>query len=67
MEMRYEKTCPVFWPFIALFEGIARLVVALVGLALMIAGGALCITVICAFVGIPLAIFGYKMMKLGFS
>lgn len=66
MEMRYERTCPVFWPFIALFEGIGRLLLAVIGLALMIAGGALCITIICAFVGIPLTILGWNMMKKAF-
>ena len=51
------------WPFAL----ILRLVAAVVGLALMIAGGVLCMLIITLPIGIPLATFGFMLMLKGFK
>lgn len=54
----------ITWPFRLLF-GIVKLVgrfaAAVIGLALMIAGGAVTFTIVGAFVGIPLAAVGLAL------
>lgn len=69
---RHHHTPWIFWPFVALWKLLAgiieltgRLVAALVGLVLVIAGIVLSLTVIGAIVGIPLAIFGFMLMVRG--
>lgn len=70
----YCKSTPVVaWPFVAIWSLVemilklaGRLVAAVLGLALMIIGVALCLTVIGAIVGIPLGGFGFTMMIRGF-
>jgi hypothetical protein len=61
-------TC-ITWPFIALWKLLAwiltltgRLVGAILGIVLMIAGLVLTITVVGAIVGVPLIIFGFMLM-----
>jgi hypothetical protein len=63
----------IFWPFVALWDLLAfilkltgRIVAALLGLLLMIAGVALTVTVVGAPLGLPLAIFGFLLMIRGF-
>ena len=63
----------LMWPFVALWKLLAgiievtgRLVAALVGLVLMIAGLVLTLTIVGAVVGIPLIIFGFLLMIRGF-
>lgn len=60
------------WPFKALWDFLAaiikltgRLVAALIGLAIMIVGFVLTITVIAAPIGIPLMVFGFLLMVRG--
>jgi hypothetical protein len=60
--MQYRRTPLIFWPFIAL----GRLIAAILGLVFMIVGGVLCLTIIGAIVGIPLALFGFTLMIRGF-
>lgn len=69
MEENEKRTPWIFWPFVALWDLIAwilkltgRLVAAILGLVLMIAGVLLTVTVIGAIVGIPLIIFGFLLM-----
>lgn len=71
--MRYNRTPFIFWPFVAIFNLIevilkltGRLVAAVLGLVLMIIGGVLCLTIIGAVVGIPLAVFGFTLIIRGF-
>lgn len=71
--MSYKKTPVIFWPFVAIWNLIGlilkmtgRLVAAILGFVLMIVGLVLCLTVVGAIVGIPLAIFGFAMMIRGF-
>ncbi len=71
--MSYKKTPVIFWPFVAIWSLIGlilkmtgRLVAAILGFVLMIVGAVLCLTVVGAIVGIPLAIFGFTMMIRGF-
>jgi hypothetical protein len=59
----------ITWPFIALWKLLAwiltltgRLVGAILGIVLMIAGLVLTITVVGAIVGVPLIIFGFMLM-----
>ncbi len=61
-QMQYRRTPLIFWPFIAL----GRLIAAILGLVFMIVGGVLCLTIIGAIVGIPLALFGFTLMIRGF-
>ena len=60
------------WPFAALWGLVAglikvtgRLVAILLGLALMIAGVALTLTIAGAIVGVPLLIFGFMLAARG--
>jgi hypothetical protein len=57
------------WPFAAVWDLVAfilgltgRLVAGVLGLALLIVGGVLTLLVITAWLGIPLAIFGFLLM-----
>jgi hypothetical protein len=59
----------LLWPFAAIWDLLAfilgltgRLVAAVLGLALLIVGGVLTLLVITAWLGIPLAIFGFLLM-----
>ena len=68
-----SKNVPWFlWPFKALWDLLAliikltgRLVAAVIGLAIMIAGFVLTITVIASPVGIPMMVFGFLLMVRG--
>jgi len=71
--MRYGNTPFLLWPFAAIWNFIGlilrltgRLVAAILGLVLIIAGAALCITIIGTVIGIPLIAFGFAMMIRGF-
>ena len=62
----------IVWPFVALLNLVAlivglcgRLVAMLLGLALMIVGGILTLTIIGAVVGIPLVIVGFLLVIRG--
>ena len=48
----------LFWPFSTLIKLLGRLLAALLGLLLMVAGVALTMTVLGAPVGVPMFIFG---------
>ncbi len=69
-----EKRVPLLlWPFWAIWKLLelilnltGRLVAAVLGLVLMIAGLILTITVLAAPVGIPLLIFGFMLIIRGF-
>jgi hypothetical protein len=69
-----KKRAPWYlWPFAALWDLIAgivivtgRLIAVVIGLALKIVGVILTITVIGAIVGIPLIIFGFLLTIRGF-
>lgn len=57
------------WPFYALFRLIGwiiltggRMVAAIIGLVLMIAGVIVSLTIVGAVVGVPLAIFGFLLV-----
>jgi hypothetical protein len=57
------------WPFAAIWDLLAfilgltgRLVAGVLGLVLLIVGGVLTLLVITAWLGIPLAIFGFLLM-----
>jgi hypothetical protein len=59
----------ILWPFVALWnllsfilELTGRVVAALLGLALMVAGVALTVTILGAPVGIPLIVLGFLLM-----
>jgi hypothetical protein len=61
-----------FWPFVALWRLLAfilkltgRVVGVVVGLALLIVGIVISLTVVGAIIGIPLAIFGLMLMIRG--
>lgn len=69
MEKKTEKTPWILWPFVAVWNLISwilqltgRLVAAILGLVLMIAGVLLTVTVIGAIVGIPFIVFGLLLM-----
>ena len=70
MSGKKDRNYPwIFWPFVALWDLLAfilrttgRIVGAILGLILMIAGGALTATIIGAPVGIPLAVFGFLLL-----
>lgn len=71
--MRFGGTSFIFWPFVAVWNLLelilkltGRLVAAVIGLAVMIAGVALCVTIIGAIPGIPLIAFGFALMVRGF-
>lgn len=59
----------IFWPFVALWRLLAgilgltgRIIGAVLGLVLVIAGFAVSLTVIGAVIGIPLMLFGFLLM-----
>jgi hypothetical protein len=70
MPERKERSVPwILWPFAALWEFLAfilkmtgRLVAAVLGFVLMIAGILLTLLVISAPVGIPMIILGFLLM-----
>ncbi len=70
MSASEEKKIPVLlWPFYALWRLVisiialtGRLVGAILGLALMIVGVVLCLTIVGAIVGIPLILFAGILM-----
>jgi len=68
-EMAERRTPWFLWPFVALWDLLTwilnltgRLIAAVLGLVLMVAGIILTITVIAAPVGIPLVILGLLLM-----
>jgi hypothetical protein len=72
MADNHGKTPWMLWPFRAIWRLVAgvvaltgRLVAALLGLVLMIAGVLLSVTVIGAVVGVPLIIFGFLLILRG--
>lgn len=72
MSTTQRNTPWYLWPFAALWDLVAgivkmagRLVALILGLALMIAGVALSLTVVGAVVGIPLLIFGFALAVRG--
>lgn len=59
----------ILWPFVALWRLLAaileltgRIIGAVLGLVLVIAGFAISLTVIGAVIGIPLVLFGFLLM-----
>ena len=68
-----KKSIPWYaWPFVALWKLIAgivaltgRLVAVILGLALMLAGFLVSLTVVGAIVGIPLALVGFLLVLRG--
>jgi hypothetical protein len=67
--MSTKKVPWIIWPFYAIWrlvikviELTGRLVGAILGLALMVVGVILAITVIGAIIGIPLIIFGFMLV-----
>jgi hypothetical protein len=65
-----RDTAPwIFWPFAALWDLLAaillltgRVLAAILGVVLMMAGAALSLTVVGAPIGIPLAILGFLLL-----
>jgi hypothetical protein len=64
-----KRTPWLLWPFVAIWDLIAwilrlsgRLVAALLGLAFMIIGAILTVTIIGAVIGIPFIVFGFLLM-----
>lgn len=60
------------WPFVALWRLLAaiveltgRLVAVILGVVLMIVGAVVTVTVVGAFVGIPLMLFGFMLVVRG--
>ena len=73
MSQKEDRTPWFLLPFVGLWKLVAgiiemtgRLVAAILGLALMIVGVILTITIIGAIVGIPLIIFGFLLIIRGF-
>ena len=70
---RHEKRVPILlWPFWAIWRLVTlilaltgRLIAAVLGLVLMIAGALLTVTVVGAVIGIPLIIFGFLLILRG--
>lgn len=68
--MQTEKRVPLLlWPFYAIWRFltfilsvVGRLLCAILGLALMMGGGAIALSVIGAPVGIPLAVLGFLLL-----
>ncbi len=68
--MQTEKRVPLLlWPFYAIWRFltfilsvVGRLLCAILGLALMMGGGAITLSVIGAPVGIPLAVLGFLLL-----
>jgi hypothetical protein len=72
MANQTRNTPWILWPFVAIWDlltGIlkltGRVIAALIGVALMIAGIALSLTIIGAIVGIPLIIIGFMLTVRG--
>jgi hypothetical protein len=72
MTKRERQTPCLLWPFVAILKlviGIVsltgRLIAVLLGLVIFIAGAILTLTVVGAFIGIPLAMFGIMIMVRG--
>ena len=65
-----EKRVPLLlWPFYAIWrlltfilEVIGRFLAAILGLALMIIGGVITMTLVMAPLGIPIAVFGFLLL-----
>jgi len=65
-----ERNVPILlWPFYAIWrlltlvlEIVGRMLCALIGIALMVAGTAITITVLAAPIGIPVAVFGFLLV-----
>ena len=65
-----DRDVPILlWPFYAIWrlltfvvEMVGRLICALIGLALMVAGTAITITVLAAPIGIPIAAVGFLLL-----
>jgi hypothetical protein len=69
MADKKQRTPWILWPFVALWRLITwilqltgRLVAAVLGLVLMVAGVILTVTVVGAVIGLPLIIFGFLLM-----
>ena len=72
MSNQARNTPWILWPFVALWDlltGIlkltGRVIAALIGVVLMIAGIAVSLTIVGAIVGIPLIIFGFMLTVRG--
>ncbi len=72
MHNNYQHTPWIFWPVRAVFELIewilrltGRLVAAVIGLAIMITGAVLTLTLIAAPLGVPMIVFGFLLMVRG--
>jgi hypothetical protein len=72
MTVERRRTPLLLWPFVALWNLVTgilkltgRLVAAILGLVLMIAGVVLSLTVVGAIVGVPLVIFGFVLTVRG--
>jgi hypothetical protein len=72
MSVREHRIPVLLWPFWAVWrlvglilEATGRLVAVVMGLALMIVGIVICLTVIGAVVGIPLALIGVLLVVRG--
>lgn len=55
----------LLWPVEFILKLVGKLIAAVIGLALSIAGIVLCFTIIGAIIGIPLTIFGVLLMIKG--
>jgi hypothetical protein len=67
-----KKTHWIFWPFVALWrlvtwilELTGRLVAVILGLVFMAVGAILSVTVVGAFIGVPLFLFGVLLVFRG--
>jgi len=72
MANQTRNTSWILWPFVAIWDlltGIlkltGRLIAALIGVVLTIAGIALSLTIVGAIIGIPLIIFGFMLTARG--
>jgi hypothetical protein len=70
--MDEKKTHWIFWPFVALWrlvtwilELTGRLVAVILGLVFMAIGAILSVTVVGAFIGVPLFLFGVLLVFRG--
>lgn len=69
-----ERKVPILlWPFYAIWrlltfvlEMVGRVLCALIGIVLMIAGGAITVTVVAAPIGIPIAVVGFLLVVRAF-
>lgn len=67
-----RRTPCLLWPFVAIWDLLTfilrmtgRLIAILLGFVLMVVGVLLSLTVIGAFLGVPLAIFGFMLILRG--